>query len=267
MMIIRPLALLVLLPLFFSCQKEPEDIFPDPGPDPLQTRTLLPHIFKSDAGYDSLVYDDAQRLIERWSWYDGYFRKKVYGYNEKNMPAYYEIYDVFPGPLSQKNVYTEDADGTVSEVATRYGNGREFPQYFTHRFNEKGQLVASTRDEDGRLRQDLSWDEKGRVQTTGHFDNSWITRTYTYDDKKGVFSSVKAPFIYDEYSMDGRCFAVNNLLKMTMSYISRSSGEEVTTTIDISYTYNDDGYPIILHTDEENAELFINNITYMEVEQ
>ncbi len=238
---------------------------PDPLPDTVQTRILLPHIFKNVSGYDSLVYDDAQRLIEKWSWYDGRFWKKVYGYDEKGLPAFYESYEPFPGPLSEKAVFTENGDGTVSQVTTRYSNGREFPYYLTHQFNEKGQLVASVR-EDGSLRQELSWDEKGRVETTGHFDNTWITRTYTYDDKKGVFSSVKTPFIYDEYSLDGRCFSVNNLLQVKMSYIERSSGEEVTTAIDITYTYNEDGYPIALHVKERDGE-FIQNITYMEVEQ
>lgn len=229
-----------------SCQKEP-DLVPTPDPDPVPDSTikkLLPKIMGNDVQYDSLVYDDQNRMIEQWSVYEGSFRKEVFTYTADKIVSL-EEYAVFPGPLTKKRVFSESINSVVIETLTYYNDGRESTSQRALTVNDKGKMIATYRESDGRKQKELVWSEKGRLESSGNFDSdNWVSLSFKYDDKQGVYSAVNAIFPYDDIENHlARCFDVNNLLEAKMSHINREGVEE-RPFIYYTFDYNDDGYPV-----------------------
>ncbi|MBX3242043.1 MAG: hypothetical protein KIT80_13730 [Chitinophagaceae bacterium] len=238
----KDLSLFLLLTVsLFSCQRE-FDLEPGPEPPVADTTARLLPVFIDFSGefYDSLLYDDQNRLIGEWSFDEGMVSKTVYTYID-DKPAIMESYWEFPGPLTERSVYTENPDGSVNEtLTTYYSEERSYLRH--HLFNERRQLVK-TMWGDGRETQNLSWDDKGRPLVVSYIDNdTWFHLSGQYDDKKGMFSAVKTPFIFDLSNLMARFFFVNNPVRITETYIDGSGG-----TVEISeefiYTYNEHGYP------------------------
>lgn len=247
-----------------SCQKEVNRIqSPDPLPDSVTTK-LLPHLIRNDHGFDSLVYDDRNRLIEEWKQFDGAFAKTVFQYTGDDKVVSRDEYNIFPGPLTHKRTFSENSDGTVTSMSTSYSGGREYVFIQKHAFNERGQVVATFRESDGRKQQEFNWNEDGRLTSSGNFDfDTWISWGFSYDDKLGIYSAVASRFVYPELDNHlAKCFDVNNLLEATMSY-TNNSGDVVTSYMHISYTYNEQGYPVTVKAREGDNE-FTHTITYIE---
>ncbi len=239
---ILPLSFVLAL-FLFSCQKTETDL-PDPDPEPT-TRKLLPQVIRNaeGTGYDSLVYDDKNRMIAYWSFDDWSVTRKMYSYAENGNPLKcqrYEKYGDEPEVLYENKEYTYNADGTVTEVSFTSSPKYTYRSIFF--FNEKKQLIKEVREDDGRVMQELTWDEKGRPATTGFADVVWSTTTYeSYDENKGLLSAVVTPFLFD-ISMVNRIHTVNNPLRSVWRYVDKN-GEPHSEVNTFAYTYNEDGYP------------------------
>lgn len=266
--ILKPIALLLLLIQFFSCQKtldESTPVLPDPVDD--STYQLIPvRLIMTSNGeeyYDSLVYDTERRLIEEWIIDSDGVGKIVYTY-KNNEPVSMESYSLSPEQINDKSVYGAKINNTIKETFTNYitSDNTPFVTTRTYLFNEKGQLMKGMLA-DGTVFEELTWDQKGRVSTLWYKESSDLNLVYTYDDKKGLFSSVNSPFFFDAFlSTTIANFSVNNLKETTVTH--KSGNDTVVEKTTYSYTYNKDGYPETITQSDQFEELLI-KIEYRKV--
>ncbi|PVD52333.1 hypothetical protein DC498_09435 [Terrimonas sp.] len=251
----RPLMLLLPVVLFFSCQKtldEPDPVVPDPDPDPVvdSPGKFIPvkFIIQSDGKehYDSLVYDAENRLIAEWFLDPDGSGKIVYTY-KNGQPASMEYYTLFPEKLYEKSTYSDKVNNSVTETYTYFDeqDGTALTTTRTYLYNEKGQLYKGLL-KDGTVFEELGWDEKGRLNTMWYKESADLSFQFKYDDKKGIFSSVNAPFFFDAFlSTTIANFNINNLTETAVTY-KNSEGQTMVEKTTYSYTYNDAGYPVTL---------------------
>lgn len=247
--------LLLSFVLLFSCQKaidEPNPVVPDPNPDPVvdSSKKLIPVRFNIESDgekyYDSLVYDAENHLIEDWFLKAGESSKIVYTY-KNHQPASLETYSLYPEELYEKSTYSDKLNNIVTETNTDFDtqDGTPFTSTRTYLYNEKGQLYKGLLN-DGTVFEELGWDEKARLSTMWFKESDDLSFQYKYDDKKGIFSAVKAPFFFDVFLFSTIAnFNINNLTETTLTYKNREGQTIVEKTI-YSYTYNDDGYPVTI---------------------
>lgn len=229
--------------LVTACQKEADEQQPtgDAG------EILLPvKIFSQNTG-DSAVYlyDDENHLIEEKAFSDGDMSKRVFSY-QNGEPLKVEEYETFPGEVTETRTYSKITDGKILESYYYYmTDGSPILSKRYYFYNNAGQLIKGEW-EDGTLFQELTWNAEGLATTMWYKESSDLSYQYTYDDKKGLFSAVNNPFLFDAFL---NTFALNfnkkNLLESTESYVN-ANGEEKVNKITYSYLYNDEGYPIQL---------------------
>ncbi|MCC6286298.1 MAG: hypothetical protein IT249_00285 [Chitinophagaceae bacterium] len=256
----KPLMLLLSFVLLSSCQKtldEPDPVVPDPDPDPVtdSSKKLIPVRFtmenNGEVYYDSLVYDAGNHLIEEWYLDAGGSSKTVYTY-KNHQPVSLESYSLYPEKLYEKSTYSDKVNNTVTETYTYFDTGDGTPITTTRKYlyNEKGQLYKGLL-EDETVFEELGWDEKGRLNTMWYKESADLNFQFKYDDKKGIFSSVNAPFFFDGFlSTNIANFNINNLTETAITY-KNSEGQTVTEKTTYSYAYNDAGYPVtLIETDQ-----------------
>lgn len=86
-----------------------------------------------------------------------------------------------------------------------------------------------------------SYDQKGNISTEEYKNNRRLT--YTYDNQNGVFSHINAPqwFIVSVLSLKTGFY---NNAKETKTYAFGTEGYTDPITLNMTYTYNANGYPI-----------------------
>lgn len=250
--------LLLCLVYLTSCQKNTDEPLVTEDGDKLLPVSVT---YNGQNAVDSFVYDNDNRMIE--SWYHGpeYNSKTVYTY-KNNAPASMEYYDTFPGRVTEKYLYSDKNNNAVVETRTYYSpfDGSEITDVQTYLYNDKGQIIKGA-FEDGTVTQEITWDALGRPSYIKHLDNIYIDNEFTYDDKKGIFSSVNTLFGFDVVdSYNAFHNAVNNVVKQVSSY-TNGDGQRITETETFTYIYNEQGYPVQL-TYTENGGSVTAGIAY-----
>jgi hypothetical protein len=110
--------------------------------------------------------------------------------------------------------------------------------------------------------EELTYDEKGRINTLWYKESYDLSFQYKYDDKKGIFSSVNALFFYDPF-LDAFIanWNISNPTEVSTSY-KDNDGKTVVEKTTYSYTYNDNGYPVMITNLDEFGSASI-TITYI----
>ena len=272
-LILKPLMLLFSFVLLFSCQKaidEPNPVVPNPDPDPVidSSKKLIPVRFTiendGEKYYDSLVYDAENHLIEDWYLEAGESSKIVYTY-KNHQPVSLETYSLYPEELTEKSAYSDKLNNTITETLTYFDtqDGTPLTSTRTYLYNEKGQLYKGLLS-DGSVFEELDWDEKSRLITMWYKENDDLSFQYKYDDKKGIFSAVKAPFFFDVFLFSAIAnFNINNLTESVLTY-KNSQGQTIVEKTTYSYIYNDAGYPVTI-TQTNASGVVSTQIEYREI--
>lgn len=120
--------------------------------------------------------------------------------------------------------------------------------------------------EDGTIFEEMSWDDKGRMNTLFYKESADLDSQFKYDDKKGLFSSVNSPFFFDAFlSTSIANFNINNLTEVSTTY-KDNGGQTIVEKTTYTYVYNDDGYPVTIKAaDNRDGEYLMIQIEYKEI--
>ena len=167
----------------------------------------------------------------------------------------YSTYTYTDGKLARSDDYEYDSVGNVVDVGyyTYEYTGANITKasFIYYDFSEEFDLMYNdyTYDADGNLTE-YGWyvneDTKGFVLASKY--------TYTYDDKKSIYSNTELPM------MEAFLVSPNNILTETdVEYVWDPGTYEYTHT----YTYNDDNYPITeVFTDVDYGESYNSSYEY-----
>ncbi|MDR2949377.1 MAG: hypothetical protein LBV71_09230 [Prevotella sp.] len=249
-----PLALFLLLclSLFISCSDDDNNDDSNGS-----VKLLLQKLTATDNSFEMRYHYDAQNRIvkmEEDEKEDG-IDITIYEYNSENNPvkkveSYTDDSDTYLTTYTYKDdsifvkmfeinsqtkvstidTLTIDNKGCLKKIHSSYGS---YIAYSTYTYNNAAQLTQSdyyNRSED--------------YETNG-------TDTYSYDNKKGYFSHVNVKPWFINYELDiYRHTNVSNssLITNSSSHKDLKTGETQTSTskTELTYTYNEDGYPITM---------------------
>lgn len=242
-----------------GCQKDSQD--PPDNNDTTSTKAaLLPRKIVDVGSQDSVifVYDNQNHLIEEQEYTGGSIDgKTVYTYQDGN-PFKKEYYDTYPGDVTDYYEFSTVSAGKIKRDH-HYRNYDDSWLIWTTFcfFDDKDRLIKGEW-EDGTVFQQVTYDDKNRVTAAWYKEIVDLSYTYTYDDKKGMFSGVNHLFffeVFDDYYPKN--LSVNNMIESTESYVD--NGVPKSNTDKISYTYNAEGYPIEMRSvsDQENYTYLI----------
>lgn len=143
-----------------------------------------------------------------------------------------------------ENNYISTYTYNGSQITVKYDNSA---QSFTIEVNESGQILKRDQlDVDGNVvySEDFVYDDNGNIKNK---NTSYLNyRSYTYDDKNGIFKNVNIPQWFLATQLSELYMFNNNVVDESVKY---SNGEiEKRLLVDsgfkIVYTYNENGYPI-----------------------
>lgn len=240
-----------------GCTKDNQD--PQENDD--ITGSLIPRKLTEAASNDSMVfiYDNQNHLLETHEYSGGSVTSKtVYTYQNGN-PVKSEYYSEYPGGITEYYENTEVSTGKIKQdyhYITADNSWHTWTVYYF--FDDKGRITKGEW-EDGTVFQQLTWDAQNRVTALWYKESFDLSYIYKYDDKKGMFSGVNNPFFFDAFlDIFPRNFGVNNLTELTETYVN-GDGVTKSETDQITYKYNEQGYPVEMHSglDQVDALYFI----------
>lgn len=157
-------------------------------------------------------------------------------------------------------------DGKLTQSERFFLESNEWVSYGTDTYEYTGDNISKATFSDGEYTYSyytFTYDANGnltedKLYYTGEEDVLMEKNTYTYDDKKSMFSYNGLPLLM--------AFLVspNNILTETYSYYNWDTGElEGTEEFTYAYTYNDDDYPITrVETDVSEGETYNYTLEY-----
>jgi hypothetical protein len=203
-----------------------------------ETKIYLPKkIFGTIAGKGewsvSFEYDAQNRLIKTTIPHKGYRVEFSYPEGKFYQLNYIDLDD----NTVYRTIEATRSGNIVNEARTDIENSHTYPSTVVYTLNNEMAIryeyanytVANMYDNVGNI---IKSEDDERIQT------------FTYDDKKGIFSNINTPawLLWDidvDYIWEGMYFTVNNLSEFTDTGIEK--GYHANSYI---YTYNPDGYPV-----------------------
>ena len=245
----------IALIMSVGCQKDSQDP-PDNNDTTATITNLLPRKFTESASGDSIIfiYDNQNHLIGEQYYIKGSIdNKTVYTYQNGN-PLKSEYYETFPGDVTEYFEFSTVSAGKIKRDHhyKNYDNGWLVWTTF-YFFDDKGRLTKGEW-EDGTVMQQLTYDEKNRVTALWYKEIVDLSYTYTYDNKRGIFSAVNHLFFFDAFEdFYAKNLGVNNLTEATESYVD-NDGATKTVTSTLTYKYNAKDFPIEMHSNFDGEE-------------
>lgn len=195
---------------------------------------------EKNGGITSFTYDDDNRIINcSYSFENGGKLSKYSEYTieyDDNDNINRVVYQIIDGDTF---IYTMTYEESCIIMKDKF-----YTSYIYIDSQNRVLKVSQSNNSNEELYFNYDYDNKGNLI---RHDINGIYYSYSYDERNGIFNCVNTPQWFLVFMLNKEYHISNNCNEITTYYLDENGDKKLRTTFELTYTYNDNGYPTKYH--------------------